>query len=182
MVPWFLATEPFTPAAGETWEKYVEWSGLTQLKEVVSLDGMLCPRILHDMKGEYWPHIVNENFLLDFFVDFGFLMAQVAHIESKNVLCVFRDPLQPPQAPPCADFQFLGYDLLDRECAASALTNCGGFPAVFANSELSPVGLLPDFERTIEVQQQLRSLYPEERHADCRVWAIFRMQRQRVGP
>jgi hypothetical protein len=73
-----------------------------------------------------------------------------------------------------ARFQFLGYDLVDVEDTASALTNCGGFPDVFANSELSRFGLLPELARAVEVQRLLRSLHPEEHHANCHVWAIFR--------
>jgi hypothetical protein len=57
----------------------------------------------------------------------------------------------------------------------SALTNCGGFPNAFANSELSQTGLLLDFHRAFEVQQLLRAQYPDEHHANCHVWAIFRL-------
>jgi hypothetical protein len=175
MVPWFIANKPFSPENGERWEKYVTWSGLTQLEEVVSLDGMLCPTLLPEIKNEYWPHIVNEDFMLNFFVNFDFLMGQVAEIPEKNVLCVFRNPTHHPQPPSFANFKFLGYDLVDRECSVSALTNCGGFPDVFANSELSTFGLLPNFERAAEVQKMLHAQHPEEHHANCHAWALFRL-------
>ena len=55
----------------------------------MSLDGMLCPRLLRDVKDEYRPHIVTENFTLDFFLNFDFLMTQVEGIKGRNVLCVF---------------------------------------------------------------------------------------------
>lgn len=174
MIPWFIATEPFTPDAGEAWSKYIQWSGLTQLEEVVSLDGMLCPTLLPEIRDDYWPHIVNEDFMLGYFLDFDFLIKQVAGIERKNLLCVFRNPGKRPVAPPVARFEFLGYDLVDVQDTASALTNCGGFPDSFANSELSSCGLLPELGRAVEVQRLLRSLHPEEAHADCHVWAIFR--------
>ncbi|HYI95696.1 MAG TPA: hypothetical protein VEX68_19295 [Bryobacteraceae bacterium] len=118
---------------------------------------------------------MNEDFMLHFFTDFDFLMKRVAPIEHKNVLCVFRDPTAPPDGRRLADFRFLGYDLVDSECSISALTNCGGFPDVFANSELSTLGLLTDFRRAVEVQRQLRTMHPEERHADCHLWAILRL-------
>ena len=35
--------------------------------------------------------------MLNYFLDFDYLMAQVAAIEKKNVLCVFRNPVAPPQ-------------------------------------------------------------------------------------
>ena len=100
MTPWFTATEPFTPNDGAKRNEYIAWSGLAQLDEVVSLVGMLCPTVLREIKDDYWPHIVNENFMLHFFVNFDFLREQVAGIEKKAILCVFRDPRVQPQAPP----------------------------------------------------------------------------------
>jgi hypothetical protein len=174
MTPWFIATKPFTPDDGASWDEYIKFSGLIQLQEVVSLDGMLCPTLLPDIRDDYWPHIVNEGFMLNYFLDFDFLMSQVAEFGKKNILCVFRNPLRQPVAPSVACFEFLGYDLVDVEDTASALTNCGSFPGVFANSELSRFGLLPELGRAVEVQKLLRSLHPEEHHANCHVWAIFR--------
>ena len=175
MTPRYIATEPFTPD-DPAWNKYIEWSGLTHLKELVSLDPILCPSALKELKPDYWPHIVNEDFMLDYFVDFEYLYHAVENIPHKNVLCVFRNPLQKPVPPSVAKFEFLGYDLVDVENSASALSNCGGFPDVFANSELSHVGLLPELSRASEVQALLRSTHPEEFHANCHLWAVFRMR------
>jgi len=136
MQPWYIAAKPFT-SRHEAWAKYIEWSGLTQLDEVVSLDQMLCPSVLPDIKPEYWPHIVNEDFMLQFFVDLE---------SSRSAL----------------------------ECCVSALTNCGGFPEVFENSELSSKRLLTSCSRALEIQLELRRKHPEEPHANCHVWAIFR--------
>jgi len=173
MTPWFIATEPFTPNDGDTWAKYVAWSGLGHLEEVVSLDPMLCPPILKETKDDYWSHIVNEDFMLDYFLDLDYLKSQTAGFNRKNLLCVFRNPeVHPEPAPP--GFQFLGYDLVDTLGSASALSNCGGFPDVFSNSELSSAGLLTSHARALQVQSKLRLLYPEHGHTDCHVWAIFR--------
>jgi hypothetical protein len=175
MQPWFIATDTFSSRDGEAWEKYVSWSGLTQLDEVVSLDSMLCPSVLPDIKDHYWPHIVNEDFMLGFFVDLEFLLAEIADVPRRNLLCAYRNPLDspPPPAAPVA-FEFLGYDVVDVHGEVSALTNCGGFPDVFSNSELSRKGLLTSFSRAREVQAELRRRYPDEPHADCHLWAIFR--------
>jgi len=135
---------------------------------------MLCPTLLPEIKDEYWPYIVQEDFILNYFLEFDCLMAQVAAVEKKNVLCVLRSPVDRSQAPPVAQFRFLGYDLVDVQNTASALTNCGSFPNVFAKFELSSAGLLPELGRALEVQAKLRSVYPNEHHADCHVWAIFR--------
>ena len=175
MEPWFIATEPFTARDTESWKKYVHWSGLAHLDEVVSLDPMLCPTVLPNIKDDYWPHIVNEDFMLNFFVDLEFLVQQIGDIPKRNLLCVYRNPpTEPPPFRGPMKFEFLGYDLVDVHCSASALTNCGGFPDVFANDELSSKGLLRSHTRAIEVQSELRRKRPEEFHADCNVWAIAR--------
>jgi hypothetical protein len=173
MTPWFTATERFDPS-DERWGKYIARSGLEQLDEVVSLDGTLCPSVLPDIKPEYWNHIVNENFTLNFFIDLDYLRNQTAEIHRKNILCVFRNPTGPPSSQVPEGFEFVGYDLVDKDASISALTNCGGFPQAFSNGELSEKGLLRNNERGREVQETLRQKYPNEHHADCHLWAIFR--------
>jgi hypothetical protein len=174
MQPSYVATERFT-SRHEGWTKYTAWSGLTQLDEVVSLDPMLCPSLLPEIKAEYWPHIVNEHFMLNFFVDLEFLLHQLPEVPECNLLCVFRNPLnQPPLPTSSLNFEILGYDLVAVQASASALTNCGGFPEVFENAEVSPTGLLTSCARAWVVQSELRRRYPEEPHANCHVWAILR--------
>jgi hypothetical protein len=175
MVPWYTATEQFSPAAKPAdWRAYVAASGLDQLEEVVSLDMLLCPPILREVKAEYWPHIVNEDFMPQFFTDLEFMLGQVRSVKSKNVLCVFRNPERAPSQPRNGTWEFVGYDLVDVYGGNSALTNCGGFLKAFANAELSSKGLLLSLERASEVQQALRTHYTEEPHANCHIWAVFR--------
>ena len=176
MNPWFIATERFDSSDGDNWTRFVAWAGLPQLQELVSLDPMLCPTLLGETKDEYWPHIVNEDFHLNFFVDFEFLKRAVAAKERKNMLCVFRNPTIDPIAPGFARFKFLGYDVVDIQNSVSALTNCGGFPKSFSAMELSSAGLLPDRMRACNVREDLRRNYPEDPHANCNYWAIFRAE------
>jgi hypothetical protein len=173
LTPWYIATEKFGPQK-EGWSTYLAGSGLRQLDEVVTLDILLCPPILRDIKDHYWPHIVNEDFMLNFFTDFAFLIREAAETTEKNVLGVYRNPTAHPPAPAVAKFEFIGYDLVDIWAGNSALTNCGGFPKAFSNGELSSKGLLTSWERAVEVQNSLREHYPEEDHANCHVWTIYR--------
>ena len=89
VVPWFVATEKFDKSdAG--WAKYITWSGLDQLDEVVSLDCSLCPTVLSKIKAEYWNRIVNEDFMLNFFTDLEYLRIETASILRKNLLLFFE--------------------------------------------------------------------------------------------
>ena len=173
--PWFIATEQFGPGKGSAWENYRSWSGLCQADEIVSLDSMLCPTVLSEIKDEYWPYIVNEDFMLNFFTDLAFLRRQLTAIEDRNLLCVYRNPTEHPALPQALGrFEFVGYDLVDVQGGASALTNCGGFPDVLDITELNSRGLLTRLPRAREIQEELRKKYPEAHHANCHVWAIFR--------
>ena len=69
----------------------------------------------------------------------------------------------------------MGYDLIDDQTQVSALTNCGGFPDVFRNDELNRFGLIDEFNRAREVKTQLAERYPEEAHAKCEMYAIWRL-------
>jgi hypothetical protein len=174
----YVANEQFTPRDAESWSKYIAWSQLAHLSEVVSLDPMLCPLVLNEIKEDYWSHLSTDYFLASYFSDLPYMLSQLTDTSRLNILCVVRNPDTQPVAPSNGNYEFLGYDLVDTEQSASALTNCGGFPDVFLGSELTTSGLLPSHKRAIEVQSQLRLMHPEERHASCNVWAVFRF----VGP
>jgi hypothetical protein len=135
---------------------------------------MLCPTLLPEIKDEYWPHIVNEDFLFDYFVDLEFLLKQIEGVRERNVLCVRKEPESEARLVADSRFDFLGYDLIEVAGGISALANCGGFPRAFDNGELSSKGLLRSHARALEVQAALRAEYPEEHHADCHVWEIQR--------
>lgn len=173
MQPWYIVTEKFSPEDGAKWDGYIQFSGLTQLTELVSLDDAVCPPVLKEIKPEYWPYITDQSF---YFTDLPFLLGQIDSFAGRNLLGVYRNPESPPPSPDSAGvrFEFVGYDLIDRDGSTSALTNCQGFPDVFANEELSEYGLLTSLERAIEVQAELRRAHPEEHHADCHRWAVFR--------
>jgi hypothetical protein len=177
--PFYIATNRLGPHKGEEWDRYVKWSGLTQLRELVSLDGMICPHVLAEIEDDFWPHIVRENFMLHYFTDLEYLLKRIADIHDLNLLCVFLNPTEQPIAPSSpVRFSFCGYDLIEVTGDISALSNCGGFPNAFSNSELNEVGLLSDLARAMEVQAGLREFYPPKHHShsNCDVWAIFRAE------
>jgi hypothetical protein len=60
--PLFIATERFDPADGERWQRYFEWARIPGLMEVVSLDALLCPRLVREPHEADWAHIVCEDY------------------------------------------------------------------------------------------------------------------------
>lgn len=173
----FVAKRPFDPSVGEAWKQFVTWSGLSQLTEVVSLDSILCPTVPEELTSADWSYNVHADYLSFFFRSLDYLRNRVAGEGRLNILAVLQDPTDAELAAmSLPGFVFAGFDVVDVHGDISALTNCGGFDGVFLNNELSDLGLLTDVSRARQVQTSLRQQYPEESHAECCVWAIWRQR------
>ncbi len=172
----YSAAERFDASSGDSWSRYINWSGLTQLREVISLDGCLCPSIFQELVDEDWKYNVHEDFKLHLFLDLDYVLRRVKGTERVNVLALIENPTSQDVATlSVPSFAFRGFDLVDVQGTISALVNCGGFPAAFSNSELSECGLMTDYQRAKDVQQALREHYPSEPHAMCNLWAVWQM-------
>ncbi|HEX6288822.1 MAG TPA: hypothetical protein VFZ66_06500 [Herpetosiphonaceae bacterium] len=172
---WFTARKPFDPSGGEAWTSYLAWANLPHLREVISLDILLCPDVLPDLIAEDWEHNIHQDWYTYFFHDLNYLRARTGD-QAAHILAVMREPAEDPRAAfTDAQFAFLGYDLVEAATGISALTNCGGFDQAFTPADLSDVGLLRDFDAARAVQARLRHAYPHEQHADCDLWAIWKL-------
>jgi hypothetical protein len=174
----YSAMKRFDPARREDWQKFIVWSRLTQLLEVISLDEILCPFAFDEISDEDWRYNVHEDFKTHFFHDLDYVLKKVAGNEQLNVLALMENPTE-NEVRTFGDsrFDFRGFDLVDHVGGISALINCGGFPKAFAPTELSNCGLLTEYENARKVQKLLRSEYPNEPHAECNMWAIWKMNR-----
>jgi hypothetical protein len=173
---WYTASEKFDPAHGAEWAGYFEWAKIPQLRELISLDTMRRTPELNHLNAADWEHNVQQNYLTHFFRDLDYLLERLNHIRGEiNILAACQEPefemrgvLKDPR------FEFAGYDLIGFG-DISAITNCGGFDQAFQTADISGVGLFDTFELARQVQDRLRRYYPNEHHADCDVWAIWRM-------
>ena len=62
---------------GEVWQRFIAWSGLTQLREVITLDSILCPSIFQELMAEDWEHNVQEDFKTHLFFDLDHVLKKV---------------------------------------------------------------------------------------------------------
>jgi len=173
---YYTAVHRFNPeCAGERWRDYLAWAGLEQIQEVVSLDQLLCPSFFNTPTDEDWNYNVQEDFKLHLFHDLDYVLRKTAGRSCQQVLAVWQSPstveLEAFRDP---RWQFCGFDLLEQYCDVSALVNCGGFERSFSNQELNSLGLISQHERALEIQACLAAEYPDEPHAQCDVWAIYR--------
>jgi hypothetical protein len=173
--PVFTARRRFGPHHGARWADWVAWSGLTGVRELVSLDTMLCPEAPDRLIAEDWEHNVHADYQVMHFRSLPYLTRRVAGTLDVHVLALLPNPeaeaVTRVQLP---GFDFAGFEVLDVHGDVSALTNCGGFPALFATDELNAFGLLDELTRAEAVRGGLRRAYPREPHAECDVWALWR--------
>lgn len=173
---WFTAVEQFGPhtMVGEGWNNYIQPPKLFHLNEVVSLDSMLCPPVLAKDEDIDWSKVVSENRMHKFYTDLDYLLLKVKKYSKYNILAVVKEPDTADRSEKLKGFDFIGYDLVDRHMIASALTNCGGFEETFMSSELNKYGLLDSLVKAYDVRERLLINNPDESHADCWVFEIWR--------
>jgi hypothetical protein len=176
--PVYVAKRRFGPAAGDAWQRYRRWSGLTHLRELVTLDTILCPTVPEEPAADDWEHNVQADYQTSYFRSLAYLRSRVAGKPEIDILAILQNPSAGEvERVVLPGFELLGYDLLDVHGDVSALTNCGGWDGLVVAGELSPVGLLTDERRAYALREALRAGHAGERHAECDVWAVWRMGR-----
>ena len=161
------------------WDKYVAWSRLHHLEEVVSLDVMLNGSVFEfDFESAVGvEHMVPVGeFFFGLYASLPYVLQHAPAGHTFNLLAVVGDPGN-AKADLSAAFDFIGYDLLDRAGDISALVNCGGFDDSFSPGELNRWGLLDEYGRARQVQRDLLLDYPDEYHADCVLYEVWRHRR-----
>jgi len=162
---------------GMSWEKYIEWSNLAHLTELVSLDGMLNENLVEPDydSADDWDNIyVFEQYQTGFFTTLDFVFKRLKAKDKFNLLTVVIEPDEECKRINIEGFEFVGYDLLDQDFSISALTNCGGFDETFLPKDLNDKGLINDFTKAYDVKRRLFENNPDEYHADTNVIAVWR--------
>lgn len=171
----YKAVEKFGPYDGEKWTKYIEWSKLFHLVELISLDGILCPSVIDADFEKDDKYLVWEDFVSDQYTSLEYLKEKIAEVKpsSYRILSVVKEPTELCEKIQLAGFRFIGYDLIETGGDVSALTDCGGFDETFLPVDLNEYGLIQTHEKAYEIKEELFKNNPIEDHADCYVWAIW---------
>jgi hypothetical protein len=162
---------------GMSWGKYIKWSRLEQLQELISVDGVLNEVLVNPNRDnkEDWKYIVvDEYYETGFYTSLEYVLEKMERREKFNLLAVVVNPEIDCKNVALPDFEFVGYDLLDYAYDISALSNCGGFDETFLPTDLNQSGLIDDYQKAFDIKLQLLENNPEEHHADTNVIAIWR--------
>jgi hypothetical protein len=118
---WYTATETYDPTYDEdglSWAKYIEFSKLTHLTELVSLDGMLNGLIFEPDRGEKgdWDFIIIDDlYETGLFNSLDYVMEKVKDKTRFNLLTVVKEPTEKCENIQIPGFEFVGYELLDTD-------------------------------------------------------------------
>lgn len=160
-----------------SWNSFIEWSRLYQLTELISLDSILNDSIVKPNfdNDDDWNFIYKtDNYLTGFFTELDYVLSRIQPKDRFNLLALVIEPETDCAGINIDNFEFVGFELLDMDCAISALSNCGGFDETFLPSELNDKGLINDYEIAYEIKKRLKENNPDESHADTFVIAIWR--------
>ncbi len=166
-----------TDPEGCAWNGYIEWSKLTQLTELVSVDCSLNEVLVHADRNnaDDWNFIVVFDYYESgFFTSIDYVFQKMEKRSRFNLLTVVVEPSQDCRDVQVDGYEFVGYDLLDQYFETSALSNCGGFDETFSRADLSTKGLIDDFDAAKDIQKRLFENNPGEDHADTNIIAIWR--------
>jgi len=175
----YAAVEEFNRHSGSRWEKYIAWSKLDHLVRAVTIDSLLCPTVKPELSETDWQHNIQRDFMLNYFLELDYLLKRVEGVKNVQIIGFVHQPVASyPHDFIDLRFEFAGYDLIETPTSVSALTNCGGFPESFSNSELNESGLISNFNRAQEIQRNLKANNPTEPYADCDIWALWLYQQK----
>ncbi len=179
---WYGARGTFnklSQADSTVWDNYIEWSKLNHLTELVSLGSGLNEDLVEidfdNLDVDHWQFtVIDGSFSTGFYTTVEYVLSKMNLKNSFNFLAVVKEPNEKCESIEVNDFEFIGYELLDKDYTHSALTNCGGYDETFLPNELNHFGLISNYEKAYDIQKRLLENNPEERHADCNVIAIWR--------
>lgn len=159
------------------WTNYIQWSKLTHLTELVSVDTSLNEELVEpDRTSEKdWEEIVIDNYHeTGFYRTLDYVLRKTSDVKRFNLLAVVIEPETDCSLIRLDNYDFIGYDLIDQYYTTGALTNCGGFDETFLPCDLNHFGLIDNFTQAYAIKKRLKENNPQEEHADSNVIAVWR--------
>lgn len=164
----FTIIESFSPKDGDRWISYCKWRGLT-FTNFDSIDGILRPTLFNaPTTDEDWNYVVNEDFKLHLITDYDYAVEKHDEIGKGDLVGLKFDEHDE------SDSCFLGFDLIDRYCDVSLLTNWGNDVEII-NRSLSASGLVLNRQSIEEIQEELLRTSGDDAHVEgCQIVSIYR--------
>jgi len=134
---YYKIIEKFGPQNIDRWRSYLAWRGLN-LTCFDSVDGILRPDLFEPKSREDWDNCVREDFKLGLISNLDYakkVLEKTSHSALVGVEIELDENYSPQDG-------LLGFDILERECQISILTNWGSDEEGLINSHVMPNGLV----------------------------------------
>jgi hypothetical protein len=157
---------------------FEKWSNLIHIKEVLSLDGMLSEPAFEPERqsNEYWEFSISDGiYSTNFYSSLAYVLEKTEGKDPFNLFAIIYEPGKTKSNELNSEFEFVGYELLDKPgFEISVLTNRWPLFDEIHKGDLNTKGLLSDYKIAKIVQQNLKKNHPEESHADCGLFEVWR--------
>lgn len=172
----FTIRERCTTTSHPRFDDYRVFSGFHHISELVSLDSMMCPDLIDELRADDWEHNVHEDFRTQLFRHANYLLSRQELDPSKHqLMAVLESPPEEFAIP--SGFAICGHDIMDSDFRHSTLTNCGPIPEAFLPADVNEFGLIDDRDQAFAIRDKMRSLQPDDPHlGECEVWLLARFQ------
>ena len=174
-------------SSNNSWkEEYVRKYGPIRFEEIVSLDKKICPHLFDSYddykEGECVYDDYNEQayssregeYLFGFFKSEKFILEKIKDKNSFNLLLVIREPRASIEQIEIENYEFVGYDLIDKAYCDSGLLNLSLKETFNTKSYRNKYGLMNSYQKVFEFRKQLIIDNPDEWNASCFVFGVFR--------
>lgn len=171
-----LNTFDSTNKTGFSWGDFINFSELTHLKELVSLDSNLNRlSFMPDLNAiEEWDYFITEQErVLFYFNSIDYVLEKVKDLQTFNLLAIVKQPTA-QKADIANSYDFVGYDLIEIGGDTSALSNGGGFDETFLPNQLNEFGLITDYNKATQIQKELPKNNPDNQSAECYLFEVWR--------
>jgi len=170
----YTIRERLTSTPKQRFDRFREFSGFSHIAELVTLDSMMCPDLVDELRNKDWEYNVQEDFRTSLFRDADYLLSRQSLDASKHQLIAALE-CPPVQFVVPVGFTICGHDIMDSYFGNSTLTNCGPIPEAFKPTEVNELGLIDDRDRAFAIRDTMRRLQPDDPHLGaCEVWLLAR--------
>ena len=170
----YTARKRFAPGLSAGWDGYIEFSEFRHIEELISIDSLLCPDLITEIKNDDWAHNIHQDFRLTYFRDLDYLLKRTSSCQCEyQILALLENPTE--SAPHPSGFIAAGFDIVDDCSGNSALTNCGPMPEIFSPADVNCYGLVAQLDYARVICAKMRSAFPDDPHlGDCGIWQVAR--------
>lgn len=162
----------------EGWNLFAAKCGITRQTELLSLDNWVSWSLV--MEDRYGPktnlthRAFNGEYLNELYNTAEFVLGITDKKENFNFLAVVVNPVQDCALVEIADYDFMGYDVMDAYCFNSALMNKGDYFPAFLPVDLNDHGLIARYEEAVAARSNFLTSNTDEKYAVINIAAIWR--------